>query len=265
MPASFDVSEIRAVADAMADAARSVTLAHFRAADLTSDNKDGDGGFDPVTAADRGAEQAMRAVLAKRRPHDAILGEEFGAQAGTSGLRWVLDPVDGTRAFICGAPTWGVLISLEDDTGPVFGLIDQPYIGERFIGSAGAGELITAAGRRPLRTRGTTDLAAATLMTTFPEVGTVAERTAFERVRDVARLTRYGFDCYGYALLALGQVDLVVEAGLSAYDVSAPIAVVQAAGGIATDWNGRPAHGGGQLIAAATEELHAAALERLAG
>ncbi len=252
-------TELIRAAHVLADAARPVTLAHFRAAALAAENKN-DVGFDPVTVADRGAEKAMRAVLQDLRPDDAIVGEEFGHQAGTSGLTWVLDPIDGTRGYISGTPTWGVLISVADDTGPLFGLIDQPYIGERFAGGFGVAEVHGPTGRAALQCRAPRPLAQATVLTTFPEVGTPQEGAAFHAVADRARLTRYGMDCYGYALLAAGQVDLVIEAGLNAYDIQAPIAVIQAAGGIVTDWAGGPAHEGGRAIAAANADIHAQAL-----
>ncbi|MBO9441537.1 histidinol-phosphatase [Phaeobacter italicus] len=248
------------VAHRMADAARQAILPHFRAAGLQSDNKL-DQGFDPVTVADRAAEEAMRAVLRDLRPEDSILGEEFGAVEGRSGRTWVLDPIDGTRGFISGTPTWGVLIALGDQSGPFLGVVDQPYIGERFIGSPDGASVTGPMGHHLLKVRQTTDLFEATLFTTFPEVGTAAEAAAFHRVADKVRLTRYGMDCYAYALLAAGQCDLVIEAGLNAYDIQAPIALIQAAGGIVTDWQGGTAHHGGQVIAAATAELHAAALE----
>ncbi|WPY95818.1 histidinol-phosphatase [Limimaricola variabilis] len=255
--------DLAATAHALADAARPEALRHFRT-QIASENKL-ETGFDPVTEADRAAERAMRAVLAERRPDDAILGEEYGHSAGTSGLTWVLDPIDGTRAYIAGTPTWGVLIAVNDAEGPVHGLIDQPYIGERFEGGFGAARLAGPRGETPLATRAPRPLAEAIVMTTFPEVGSPAERAGFEAVSQAVRLTRYGMDCYAYALVALGQVDLVIEAGLNSYDICAPIAVIEAAGGIVTDWEGGPAHGGGRVIAAANSRIHAEALELLRG
>jgi len=252
---------LRNVAEELAEAARGVTLRYFRTA-MAVDNKEV-GGFDPVTAADREAEQAMRAVLAKRRPDDAIFGEEFGKTSGTSGLTWVLDPIDGTRAFISGAPSWGVLIGLDAGQGPVLGVIDQPFTGERFIGGFGKADWARTDERRTISVRACAGLENATLMTTFPEVGTGDERGAFMAVSGTCKLTRYGLDCYAYALLAMGQIDLVIEAGLNAYDVQGPIGVVQGAGGIVTDWQGKPAHNGGQIIAAGDARAHAAALEIL--
>jgi histidinol phosphatase-like enzyme (inositol monophosphatase family) len=250
------------VAHKLADAARAAILPHFRRTGLEAENKEADG-FDPVTIADRAAEEAMRAVLARHRPEDGIQGEEFGLQAGSSGRKWVLDPIDGTRGFISGTPTWGVLIALANADGPFLGIVDQPYIGERFVGAQGVAEVTGPMGVAPLATRTTAALGEAIVFTTFPEVGTQADRDGFHAVAGKARLTRYGADCYAYALLAAGQVDLVIEAGLNPYDIQAPIAVVQAAGGIVTDWQGRPAHDGGRAVAAANPQIHAAALEIL--
>ena len=255
--------ELLDVAEELASAARAATLAHFRTDGLAAESKEA-GRFDPVTAADRAAEQAMRAILARRRPQDAILGEEFGKAEGTSGLTWVLDPIDGTRGFLSGTPTWGVLIGLRSASGALLGLIDQPYIGERFLGGFGQARLDGPQGTRALAARPARPLSEAILFTTFPEVGSAAEGRAFHRLAARVRLTRYGMDCYAYALIAAGQVDLVVEAGLQAYDIVAPIAVIEAAGGIVTDWRGGPALDGGRVLAAANPAVHEAALEILA-
>lgn len=258
-------AELTGVAHALADAARPETLRHFRTRIAAEDKGGGIARFDPVTEADRAAERAMRDLLARLRPEDGILGEEFGARAGTSGLTWVLDPIDGTRGFLAGTPTWGVLVSVADAGGPLFGVIDQPYIGERFSGGWGAAEVLGPQGRAPLRTAPARDLSGAILLSTFPEIGTAEEHGAFRRVADRARLVRYGMDCYGYALLAAGQVDLVIEAGLQPYDVQAPIAVIEAAGGVVSDWAGGPASGGGRVLAAANREVHALAVALLGG
>jgi len=258
-------ADLLAVAAELADIARAETLAQFRPeGGIGAENKLASG-FDPVTAADRAAEAAMRAHLAKRRPQDGIYGEEYGVARGTSGFTWVLDPIDGTRSFMSGAPTWGVLIalSIEEADGPgapVLGVIDQPFIGERFVGGFGQAETTGPLGLRPLHARATRPLDQAVLFSTFPEVGTAEEEAAFKGLVREVRLTRYGTDCYAYALIAAGQIDLVVEAGLQPYDVGAPIAVIEAAGGIVTDWQGNPAHRGGRVLAAANAEIHAAAL-----
>lgn len=246
----------------LADAARRAILPYFRTSDLLAENKEAHR-FDPVTEADRAAERAMRAILQDTRPNDGILGEEYGETRGESGLTWVLDPIDGTRGFMSGTPTWGVLIAVSDESGPVYGLIDQPYIGERFEGGLGRSVMTGPQGTHDLGVKGDQDLSQAILFTTFPEVGTAEEGAAFRSVAGRVKLTRYGMDCYAYALLAAGQIDLVIEAGLAAYDIQAPIAVVEGAGGIVTDWSGGPAHLGGRAVAAAGKAQHAAALEIL--
>jgi histidinol phosphatase-like enzyme (inositol monophosphatase family) len=257
-------AELISVAAEMADAARVATLQHFRAAGLDAETKETDR-FDPVTVADRLAEDRMREVLASRRPQDGILGEERAAVQGASGLTWVIDPIDGTRSYLAGTPTWGVLIAVADAQGPLYGLIDQPYIAERFEGGFGRAEVSGPMGVRKLASRAARPLSECLIMSTFPEVGTAEEGAAFHRLAKQCRLTRYGTDCYAYALIAAGMVDLVVEAGLQAYDVHAPIAVIEAAGGIVTDWQGNPAHAGGRILAAANREVHAAAMAVLNG
>jgi histidinol phosphatase-like enzyme (inositol monophosphatase family) len=254
--------DLMIAAHALADAARRVILPYFRSAGLAAENKLATG-FDPVTEADRAAEDAMREILTTRRPEDGILGEEFGTQPGTSGLTWVLDPIDGTRGFISGTPTWGVLIAVADRAGPFYGIIDQPYIGERFEGGLGRAQLVGPHGQRNLAVRDGLTLSQATLFTTFPEIGDATDRDGFNRVRDQVQLTRYGTDCYAYALLAAGQIDLVIEAGLNAYDIAAPIAVIEAAGGFVTDWRGGPVHDGGRALAAGCPRLHAECLKIL--
>ena len=263
MPERRDL-ELLAIGRDLADAAGRAILPHFRSADLAIDSKLAES-FDPVTVADRAAEAAMRAILGVARPDDGIVGEEMGAVAGTSGLTWVLDPIDGTRGFLAGTPTWGVLIAVMRGGQPILGIVDQPWTGERFIGCGGRAWLERAGAEAPLRCRAARPLAQAILMTTFPEVGTLAEAAAFRRVAEEVRLVRYGTDCYAYALVAAGQIDLVIEAGLKPWDIAAPLALVEAAGGIVTDWRGDPAVQGGQVIAAANAHVHRAALDLLAG
>ena len=260
---NLEQTELTQVATRLADAARLAVLPYFRASNLVVENKLAQGQFDPVTAADRAAEQAMLDILARERPDDAVLGEEFGAKSGTSGLTWVLDPIDGTRAFLSGTPTWGVLIAVGPRTGPALGIIDQPYIGERFFGGFGQAWMTGPAGKSILTTRKTTQLDQAVLFSTFPKIGTAQERAAFDALSARVKLTRFGMDCYAYALLAAGHIDLVVEAGLNAYDIQAPIALIQAAGGVVTNWQGGPAHSGGQVVAAANPALLDQALQVL--
>lgn len=262
---AVDRIEISRIAHALADAARAETLPRFRSPGLDADNKAGTG-FDPVTEADRAAERAMRAILAQERTDDGILGEEYGPQPGNSGLTWVLDPVDGTRAFMAGIPSWGTLIGVIGADGrPVYGLVDQPWMGERFEGGFGAAQLTGTRGTLALDLRGKgRGLDEAIVMTTFPEFDGPDEAAAFGRVAERCRITRYGLDCYAYALLAAGHVDLVIESGLQPYDIVAPMALIEAAGGIVTAWDGGPAEGGGRVLAAASPALHAAAMELLA-
>lgn len=257
-------SELVSTAHELADVARVATLSYFRSHELAAETKETER-FDPVTAADRLSEQRMREVLARRRPNDGVLGEEFGVSAGTSGLTWVLDPIDGTRGYLSGTPTWGVLISVRDAEGPLYGIIDQPYIGERFEGGLGRSRVVGPMGEAKLGVRMPRPLSQAILFSTFPEVGSADEGAAFRRVASEAKLVRYGTDCYAYALIAAGQIDLVIEAGLQAYDVQAPIAVIEAAGGFVTDWQGRRALDGGRILAASSKKLHAEAMALLNG
>jgi histidinol phosphatase-like enzyme (inositol monophosphatase family) len=263
---SLTAAETKSIIDtanAMADAAREVILPRFRSNTLIAENKSLHS-FDPVTDADKDAEKVMISELKKRRPTDGVFGEEFGELNGESLYRWVLDPIDGTRAFIAGAPTWGVLISLEKlGAGPIFGIIDQPYIGERFFGGLGLAEYKRRDESIELLTSNVDEIENAILLSTFPEIGTEKDRKAFERVSENVKLTRYGLDCYGYALVAMGTADLVIEAGLSTYDIQAPACVIEAAGGVVTDWDGKTVINDGRIIAASNEKLHKKALERL--
>ena len=252
-------AECRDLAMALADAAREETLRYFRQRNLGADNKRVEG-FDPVTEGDRAAEAVMRGLIEKHRPDDGILGEEFPAKASNSGLTWVLDPIDGTRGYISGTPTWGTLIALHDGTKPVLGVIDQPYIDERFWGGFGTAEVCGARGTLSLATSSVRNLDDAIIFTTFPEVGSSEEAAGFAAIAGHCKLTRYGMDCYAYALLAAGHIELVVEAGLQAYDIQGPIAVIEAAGGIVTGWTGGPADQGGRVLAAANPDIHGAAL-----
>jgi len=257
-----------ALANRLADAAAAAVLPHFRVPSLVADDKGQGVRFDPVTAADREAEEAMCAILRRERPGDAVLGEEHGSLPGRSGLTWILDPIDGTRAFITGLPTWGTLIALDDGTSECLGVIDQPYIGERFFGLGYSGDshawLDRSGSRRPIRTRAASGLANATLFTTAPEIFAPEEWDLFNAVRNRVRLVRYGIDCYAYALLAMGHIDLVIEAGLARYDIAAPAALVRAAGGVVTDWQGGDYRSGGQAIAAGDGRIHGEALALLA-
>ncbi|MEM9145724.1 MAG: inositol monophosphatase family protein [Pseudomonadota bacterium] len=262
-----DAETLIGLSHRMADAAGTAALRHFRATGLTTEDKGGKDGFDPVTAGDREAEAAMRRLLAEERPGDGILGEEHGQVTSSTGLTWVLDPIDGTRAFIAGLPTWGVLIALDDGKAGRIGIVDQPFTGERFVGQDLTGvpeaRLMRAGHETSIQVRSCADLKSAILFTTAPELFDGAERPRFEAVRARTRLTRYGVDCYAYALLAAGQIDLVIESGLESYDIAAPAALIRAAGGIVTDWEGGDPRWGGRVVAAGDPRVHAAAMELL--
>lgn len=252
-----------AVAHAMADAARAVIMPHFRA--LTSiENKLSDGNFDPVTEADKAAERAMRDVLSRLRPHDAILGEEYGRQDGTTGWTWVLDPIDGTRAFVAGLPVWTTLIGLVDSADDaIAGIIDQPVLDERYVGSPEGTYLRSAGTDTRLQVSDCSDLSHAVISTTDPFILTAAEQASWTELRDTARIIRYGLDAYAYARLAGGTIDMVAESGLAPYDAAALIPVIRGAGGFACDWHGAPAKPGGQLLCAASEPILDQALKCL--
>jgi histidinol phosphatase-like enzyme (inositol monophosphatase family) len=245
------------VAERLADAARAATLPHFRSAASRADNKSKTG-YDPVTEADRAAERAMRELLSDLRPNDAIEGEEYGASPGASGVTWYLDPVDGTRAFIAGLPVWTVLIGVVREGQPLLGIIDQPWLDERYVGlneRDRSSWLDCRGARTQLRTRDCPALTQAILSTTDPFILTSPERGAFEHLRATARLTRYGLDAYAYARLAAGTIDMVAETGLQSHDVAALIPVIEGAGGVVTDWRGEKARLGGQIVAAGTRKI----------
>ncbi len=251
-PLDFDA---RGVALALAQAARTETLRHFRT--LTNvDNKTPSQDFDPVTEGDRGAEKAMRAELAQLRPEDGIHGEEFGKTAGSSGWTWVLDPIDGTRAFVAGLPVWTTLIGLVDgDNNACFGMIDQPVLDECYFGDGDTAFLRSGETERPINVSSCSDLRHAVIATTDPFILTPAEQGAWTHLRHTARIIRYGLDAYAYARLASGTIDLVAEAGLEPYDAAALIPVVRGAGGLACNWRGEPAKPGGQLVCASSQDV----------
>jgi histidinol-phosphatase len=266
MTASMDraLTDRIAFAQRLADAARAVILPYFRRRiDVT--DKGPAGFFDPVTEADKRAEQVMRDLIAASYPNDGILGEEFGRRAGNSGFVWVLDPIDGTRAFIAGQPLWGTLIALEHNGVPVMGILDQPFLDERFTASGGVTELRTASSTQVLKTRACAALGDAVICTTHPMLHFKdAERQLYWNVEKRCRLSRYGGDCYAYALVAMGFVDLVIETDLKRWDIAPIIPIIEGAGGIVTNWEGRPMNEGGRVIAAGDVRVHAEAMKILA-
>lgn len=246
----------------LAVAAAQQTLPRFRMPGLTSDNKY-QVGFDPVTEADREAERAIRALIGEAFPDHGIFGEEFGIENGDSQYQWIIDPIDGTRSFISGMPLWGTLVGFLKDGDAVAGMMSQPFIGELFFANEDGCFYEGPGGARELCVRPTRTLSEATLSTTTPALFTGAVRQAYDRLEAKVQLARYGTDCYAYAMLAAGTVDLVVETGLQPYDIAALVPIIERAGGVITTWDGGPAEKAGDIVAAATPELHQAALEVL--
>ena len=236
----------------LAAAARAQTLPRWRNGALVQDK--GNGGFDPVTDADREAERVMRSMIEQRFPDHGVSGEEFGETCGTSSLMWSLDPVDGTRSFMCHLPTWTTLIALLDDGKPVLGVIDAPVLGETYLGHSEQSWLYGSENNLKVRSSGCTSLGEARLSTTDPYL--FDEPGPFLQIRELAKVTRYGHDGYAYACLAAGTLDLVMETGLKPHDYNALIPVVRGSGGHIGDWQGGEDFQAGQVIAAATHELY---------
>jgi histidinol phosphatase-like enzyme (inositol monophosphatase family) len=232
-------AELLAFADTLADAARGVILPHFRSDALQSRNKKV-GVFDPVTEADKGAEAAMRALIAQTYPEHGVIGEEEGETKSRSGFTWYLDPIDGTRAFLAGLPVWGTLIGLAHEGRPLIGVIDQGFTGERFRGWPGGADFVQGPVRRPLKARACAALTDAIISTTDPNLFTGAQAGGFEQLRQTAKITRFGCDCYAYAMVAMGGIDLVAENRLAPWDIAAIIPVIEGAGGLITNWRGDP-------------------------
>lgn len=257
----MDTSQFFAFAERMSEAARLASMAHFRNGPKV-ENKDPNG-FDPVTVADRDTETALRAVIEAHFPDHGIHGEEFPDKKADSVFSWILDPVDGTRAYMSGLPVWGVLAGMMKNGKPVFGMMDQPFTGELFLGGPGVAMWKRGWQQRGLSVSDCTRLQDATLCTTDPFLFSGSELQSFISLRHVTQLQRYGLDCYAYCMLAAGQVDLVIETDLQDYDIAPLIPIIEGAGGMVRNWRGGSAVNGGQVVAAATSELMEAALEYL--
>jgi histidinol phosphatase-like enzyme (inositol monophosphatase family) len=239
------------------------TILPFFRTSLSIDNKSSSHDFDPVTEADRAAEAVMRRLIKANFPQHGIVGEEFGSEREDAEYVWVLDPIDGTKSFISGFPIWGTLIALLHRGNPVFGMMHQPFIGERFSGDSGSARYQGPSGERKLAVRRCATLSEASCFTTSPLLMNTTDREAFHRVEAGVRLTRYGGDCYSYCMLAAGHLDLVIETELKPYDIAALIPIVTGAGGVITTWEGGPAQGGGRIVAAGDPRVHEAALKLL--
>jgi histidinol phosphatase-like enzyme (inositol monophosphatase family) len=255
--------ETLAFAHLLADAARLAILPYFR--NVSGIENKATVGFDPVTLADKAAETVMRDMIRAQRPDDTIIGEEFDDHNGTSGWTWVLDPIDGTRAFIAGTTTWGVLIGARHNDKPTVGIMDQPFADERWAACPDRAFWSRGRARAALMTRKNVALGDAMVATTDPFLFEGERFERFMALRAATRLTRYGLDCTAYALLAHGHIDLVVETDLKDVDIAALIPIIEVAGGIVTDWQGRHNPKGGNVIAAGCPILHAKALALIVG
>ncbi|WP_116995565.1 inositol monophosphatase family protein [Desertimonas flava] len=243
--------------------AGAIALKWFRTALIADDKNAGRAdGFDPVTEADRGIEDLLRRRLSERYPDHQIIGEEQGVSGTVGRYRWLIDPIDGTKSFVSGSPLWGILLGLLDGDEPIAGWVHQPYLDETFA-SVGSDAWFAHAGeRRPLRSRTGRHLDSAVMYTTFPGMFSPGrELDAFTRLSDAVQLTRFGGDCYSYCMLAMGQVDLVVEASLQPYDIVPLIPIVEASGGVITDLSGHRPLNGGFVVAAANADLHREAMD----
>ena len=259
--------DFAAFVDELARVSGEAILPFFRTA-LAAQDKNKGGAFDPVTEADRAAEVAMRRLIARDFPSHGIIGEEFGEHAPDAEYVWVLDPIDGTKSFISGMPTWGTLIGLTHKGAACYGMMHQPFTRETFVGDGAAAswrglDAHGARAERRLHARRCAALDEAVLMTTHPDLLVEGTLEPFRRVEKQVRLSRYGGDCYSYCMLAAGHVDLVIESGLKPFDIVALIPIVQGAGGIVTAWDGGPATNGGAIIAAGDARLHEKALRLL--
>jgi histidinol phosphatase-like enzyme (inositol monophosphatase family) len=247
----------------LAAAAAAETLPRFRAHGNVENKKTC--GFDPVTEADRGAEMAIRAIIRETFPEHGIIGEEFGVENPDAENVWVIDPIDGTRAFITGLPVWGTLAGLVTGGRAVAGFMSQPFTGEFYFSDGNSSHYEGRDGASRIWTRKTRNLADATILTTTPALYAGEKREQYDRLERACRLARYGTDCYAFAMLASGFADVVCETGLNSYDIVALIPIIEQAGGLVTTWDGGRAENGGDVLAAATSELHEKALKTING
>ena len=233
---------------------------------LAAENKSPGHGYDPVTTADRAAERVIRERIGERYPDHAISGEELGYRCGKSRFTWFIDPIDGTRSFVSGLLHWATMIALNDGERPVLGVVHQPIVGESFVGSiAGRAQWLRGGTSRTLTARRCDSLSDASVSVTDPRQFTSPYETGvLEKLSGAARDVCYGAECYGSCLVASGQIDVVLEVGLDAHDVQPLIPIVEAAGGVITDWQGRPCQAGGSILACGDRALHDALLRMIA-
>ena len=241
--------------DELASRSGAAILPFFRTSLSTLDKAQG-GVFDPVTEADKASEAVMRQLITRTFPEHGIIGEEYGSEREDAEFVWVLDPIDGTRAFISGLPVWGTLIGLTRHGRPCYGMMHQPFTRERFFGDGGMAKWRGPTGERILKTRPCATLADAALFS-----GRQAE--AYRRVEEQTKLVRYGTDCYAYCMVAAGHMDLVIETGLKSYDIVALVPIVEGAGGVVTNWQGGSPAQGGSIVASGDPRLHEEVLRHL--
>jgi myo-inositol-1(or 4)-monophosphatase len=254
MSATLDWQDLTRFAIALAKASAKEILPFFRR-NAPIDIKAGPV-WDPVTEGDRAGERAIRALIEERYPDHGIHGEEYGIKEGSSAFTWILDPVDGTRSFVCGMPTWATLIGLNFEGRPVLGLMNQPFVGDMFYGSPEGAWLDHRGASQPIRTRTGIALSAATIGTTAPELYRgEQDRRSFERLRQKAQLTRYGGDAYFFALMAAGHIDIAMDADLQAYDIAPLLPIISGAGGVYAEWTGGEAAKGGNIVTAGSQAL----------
>ena len=256
------MTELEAFAVELSHEAARTALPFFRG-EFAQENKAGPGAFDPVTEADRAAEAAIRRLIAARYPEHGVIGEEYGEDRPDAEHVWVLDPIDGTRAFIAGLPLWTTLIALRQEGAPVSGAIGQPSLGEVFLGGPSGARLLRDGSETALKTRACPALSDALIATTDPEIFVGPDREAWTRLRASARLARLGCDGYAYAMVAAGRIDLVAETELKVWDWSALLPVIEAAGGKVTSWTGQAPDGDGRILAVGDAALTDQALARL--
>ena len=253
--------ELKVFLHHLADLAARETLPRFRQLEAVENKLAG--GYDPVTEADQEAEKVIREAIVNKWPDHGVIGEELGEYQADAEYCWVIDPVDGTRAFVVGLPLWGTLIALCQNMVPIAGIMSQPFTDERFVGLGGNSIFFHRDNQTEISTSAVTILSDAIIMTTAPEIFDDNEFVTFNKVAERCKLVRYGGDCYAYCMLAAGHVDLVIEAGLNFYDMAALVPIIEGAGGVITDWTGKKNPRGGNIVAAANPQIHSQALEIL--
>jgi myo-inositol-1(or 4)-monophosphatase len=258
-----ELTDLTSFAIALAEAAGHAILPHFRA-NAPIDVKAAEN-WDPVTEGDRAGERAIRELIERHYPAHGIIGEEYGTKAGTSGLTWILDPVDGTRAFVIGLPTWATLIALYADGKPVLGVMSQPFVGDLFYGNREGAWHAHRGTRSAIRVAPNRRLSESMAGTTSPHLYKGKDAAAFERLRGAAKHVRYGLDSYSFSLLAAGHLDIAMDPILQIYDIAALIPIMEGAGGVVSSWTDNDPSQGGNVIAASSRQLLDEALSVMRG